>query len=76
MRVNNLGKLGVGLFFLGIIIFVLSIYNVAINPFFNTILGFQIDGSVNFLIFANSLMLIILGITFYFASKTRKSKIE
>jgi len=76
MRVNNLGKLGIGLFFLGIIVFLFSIYNAIINPFFSNVLGFQIDNFSIFLVFANSIILILIGIMFYFASKTRRSKIE
>ena len=79
MRVKNLGKLGIGLFFLGFILLVGFIYNALLNPdpdIFSSVLGFSVDYAGKILIFANTIMLIILGIMFYFASKTRRHKIE
>ena len=79
MRVNNLGKLGIGLFLLGFILFTGFVYNELLNPdpdIFSSVLGFSVDYAGKILIFSNMIMLILLGITFYFASKTRRNKIE
>lgn len=79
LRVNNLGKLGIGFLFLGTIILSLFIYNALVIPtpdVFIAITGLSIDYFSKILIFSCATMMILNGITFYFASKTRSSKIE
>ena len=79
MRLNDLGKLGLGLFVIGLAGIAGFIYDALANVspgLYADLLGTNLDGTAQFLLFAIMLMLLLLGCLFYFASKTRKREVR
>ena len=75
MRLNGLGRLGLGLILLGIAGISGFVYDALADPtpgIYADLLGTNLDGATEFLLFAIIIMLFLLGGLFFMASKSKK----